>query len=72
MNTHYANTITKPSVCLYGTQGTVSCEKSIWIDCENSPVKSCNNKTSTCSDVKCKPANDLLFARFQDETNTWR
>lgn len=71
MNTQYTYT-TKPSVCLYDTQGHVSCDKSIWNDCENVPVKSCNNKTLTCTDVKCKPTNDLLFARFQDEKNTWR
>lgn len=59
-------------LCLYNTQGNVVCDTSIWQKCETIPVQSCVNTFATCADIKCKDKNDLLFARFQDEKNTWR
>lgn len=66
------NSEQQKQTCLYSTQGVVSCNPSTWQNCEDVPVKTCNNVSSVCNDAKCKDKNQLLFARFQDEKNTWR
>lgn len=63
---------TKSQSCLYNTQGNVVCDPSTWKNCEEVPVKTCTNAYATCTDMNCKDKNVLLFARFQDEKNTWR
>lgn len=72
MNYQQTNNQDLQPVCLYDTQGNVSCDKSIWGKCETAHVQACTKAFTSCADIKCKDKNSLLFARFEDEKNTWR
>lgn len=72
MNVQQTYNVAVRPVCLYDTQGNVSCDKAIWKNCETAPVQACTKAFTTCTEIKCQDKNKLLFARFEDEKNTWR
>jgi hypothetical protein len=66
--------------CMYNTQGNVVCDVpkqthfSNFENCVNGLNGVCDApNTFQCNDkTKCGNKNDILFARFKDESTTWR